>query len=161
MLMSKHLFDELSLDDDEGVDRLRRALAGLARSLRASDSASGLTPTQASILFTVVRAGQVGLSDLSRVEGLNPTMLSRAIGGLEEAGLVRREADPADRRAASVGATPSGRRLLRRLRTDRSNVLRAQLSHLSEDERQRLSDALPVLEVLSARLRDERTAAQR
>jgi DNA-binding MarR family transcriptional regulator len=161
MLMSKHLFDELSLEDDDGVDRLRRALAGLARSLRWSDSGSGLTPTQVSLLFTVVRAGPIGLSQLSRVEGLNPTMLSRAVGALEEEGLLSRTVDPTDRRAASVTATAAGRRLLGRLRAARSDVLRRQLSRLSATERQRLAEALPVLEALSERIRGERKAVQR
>lgn len=138
------------------MDRFRRVLAGLARSLRASDSASGLTPTQVSLLFTVVRSGPIGLSELARVEGLNPTMLSRAVGALEHARLLRREPDPTDGRAASVAATPAGSRLHDRIRADRSDILGAQLSHLSEDERRQLVDVLPVLELLAARLRDER-----
>jgi len=144
---------------EEDADRLRRAVAGLARSLRASDAAaSGLTPTQVSLLFTVVGRGPIRLSDLCRIEGLNPTMLSRAVGALEEAGLVRRTVDPADRRTASVAPTVAGRSLLRRLRAGRSDVLRMQLARLTEDERRRLTEALPALEVLATRLRDERRA---
>lgn len=150
--------DADDIHEADAADRLRHALARIARSLRASDAASGLTPTQVSLLGAVVKHGPIGLSELARVEGLNPTMLSRAVGRLEEEGLLHREQVPGDRRAASVAATPAGRRLLRRLRAERSDVLRAQLARLEEDERTRLLDALPALEALARRLRDERGA---
>src|SRR5919202_6496 len=107
---------------DTTAVRLRKLVAQLARSLRAADGASGLTPTQASILATVVRSGPIALSELARVEGLNATMLSRSLRALEEAGLVRKEPDPGDRRAFTADSTPAGRRLLRRLRHPRNHV---------------------------------------
>lgn len=141
---------------DGDVARLRLTVARLARSLRAGDAASGLTPTQSSLIATVDRKGPIGLSDLARCEGVNPTMLSRAVARLEEAGLFHRATDPDDRRAATVELTPGGRKLLRRLRDGRNDALRAQLAELSPAELRRLAAALPVLEQLADRLKAAR-----
>ena len=142
-------------DGEREAIRLRQAIARLARRLRANDAASGLTPTQGSVLSTVVRHGPVGLSELSRIEGVNPTMLSRAVAALEEAGLVQRQVDARDRRAAIVGPTLLGERLWRRLRAERNDVLHARLAQLDDGERRLLIEALPVLETLAERLRDD------
>ena len=50
--------------------------------------------------------------DLAEAEAINPTLLSRVLGHLEEAGLVARGADPEDARCTLVSATPAGTRLL-------------------------------------------------
>ena len=54
--------------------------------------------------------------------------------GLEEAGLVRRTADPRDGRIARVHATPKGRRVLQRARERRIARLAERLSQLEPDE---------------------------
>lgn len=134
------------------VSHLRHLIGLLSRQLRVIDAASGLTPTQSSVLSTVVRSGRMRLSELSATEGIGATLLSRSIGTLESRGLVRRIVDERDRRVASLEATPAGRRLVRRVRDARSDALRAQIDLLPSADRQRLADALPVLELLVARL---------
>ena len=65
--------------DEETAVRLRIAVARLSRRLRPTSAgqAAGLTPTRASVLLTIVRQGQIGLSALALAENLNPTMLDR------------------------------------------------------------------------------------
>ncbi len=130
-------------------DRLRAAIGRLNRGLRASHTDARLTPSQVSVLFTVVRKGPLGLSDLAAIEGLNPTMLSRVTAQLTERGLIRRRADSDDRRAAVVEATAAGRRQRERIHRARSRVLAEHVEQLSEDERRLLWKALPVLEELA------------
>jgi DNA-binding MarR family transcriptional regulator len=84
---------------------------------------------------------------------MNPTMLSRIIRDLEDAGLVLRRADLVDRRAAFAEATPAGRRLHDRIRSERSDALSAAIELLSPDENIALGAGLPVLEALAERLR--------
>ena len=141
---------------DDDAARLRLGVARLARHLRAVDAASSLTPTQASLLSTIVRRGPLGLSDLAAVEGIDAPTLSRAVARLEEQGLVRRRPDPSDRRAVTVEPSAPGRKLLQRLRAERNDALRARLAELGDDERRLLHDALPVLETLADALRKER-----
>src|SRR5947209_14575939 len=95
-----------ALDLDTAA-RLRVAIGRLSRRLRttAAGSAAGLTPTKISVLLTVVRDGPIRLSALAESESLNPTMLSRVIAHLVDAGLLARTSDDGDRRAAWVEAT--------------------------------------------------------
>src|SRR4051812_21587279 len=104
----------------EEIVRLRQAVMRLARHLRTTSTEEGLTPTQSSVLANLVRNGHVSLTELARFEGVNPTMLSRVLGGLEERGLLVREQDEEDRRSARARATAKGKRLVERLRDRRA-----------------------------------------
>jgi DNA-binding MarR family transcriptional regulator len=95
----------------------------------------------------------MGLSELSFIEGLNPTMLSRIAGKLEAAGLIIRAQDPRDGRAAQLSATESGRMVHDRIRTERTDALLVALAQLSSAERVALTAALPALESLTQSLR--------
>ena len=124
----------------------------LSRRLRPTVAGSGLTPSQISVLFTIVRRGPLGLSELAEIESLNPTMLSRITAQLCDAGLIRRSADPGDRRAAFVVATAAGRRMRERIHRERTQALSAHVEQLDEQQREALWNALPVLEELAERL---------
>ncbi len=168
MLASKQLFRDdgfevteteavlTAAQEDDGA-RLRAAIGKLSRRLRPTVAGSGLTPSQISVLFTVARIGPLRLSELAEIEGLNPTMLSRIAAQLCEAGLLRREADPEDRRAALVRASAAGRRIRERIHRERTELLGAHVEALDEDQREALWKALPVLEELAERLPGRRT----
>jgi DNA-binding MarR family transcriptional regulator len=136
----------------ESSARLRAVIGRLSRRLRPTMAGSGLTPSQISVLFTIVRLGPVGLSELASIEGLNPTMLSRITAQLCDSGLIRREADPSDRRSANVVASAAGRRIRERIHRERTRALNAHVEELDEHQRQLLWAALPVLEELVDRL---------
>ncbi len=140
----------------DSASRLRAVVGKLSRRLRPTLAGGGLTPTFISVLATVCRRGPLRLSELAELEGLNPTMLSRVIAELGARGLVRRVADPDDRRAALVDATPAGQRVREKILNERSDVLNVQLAQLSAEERRVLDEALPVLEALAERLKDRR-----
>jgi DNA-binding MarR family transcriptional regulator len=137
---------------EEPSARLRAVIGRLSRRLRPTVAGSGLTPSQISVLFTVVRLGPLGLSELAAIEGLNPTMLSRVTAQLCDAGLIRRDADPSDRRSANVAATAAGRRIRERIHRERTRALSAHIEQLDQHQRQALWDALPVLEELAEKL---------
>lgn len=137
---------------DLDVARLRDSIGRLARYLRTIDAGSGLTPTQMSLLASLVRLGPVRISELAKRERLNATLLSRAIAGLEAQGLVARTVDPADKRAATIAITRAGRQVLRRLRSARSDVLRSHVVSLPARDQKRLMAVLPVLDDLVERL---------
>ena len=132
--------------------RLRAVIGRLSRRLRPTVAGSGLTPSQISVLFTVVRLGPIGLSELAHVESLNPTMLSRITAQLCDAGLIVRSPARDDRRSAIVAATAAGRRIRERIHRERTRALGAHVDELDERQRQALWAALPVLEELAERL---------
>jgi DNA-binding MarR family transcriptional regulator len=135
------------------VDRLRMALGITSRYLRSTDAGAGLTPTELSILATITRRGSLRLTELAEIERVNPTMLSRMAARLVEGGLISREADADDRRAARVEATAAGVALHERIRAERTASLAAHLDELSEDDMRALVAALPALEALAEGLR--------
>lgn len=53
------------------------------------------------------------VGELARAAGMTQQSMGELIGQLETAGLVRRQVDPADRRARQVVCTPAGRTALR------------------------------------------------
>jgi len=136
----------------EASERLRAVIGRLSRRLRPTLAGSGLTPSQISVLFTVVRVGPIGLSELAAIESVNATMLSRITAQLCDAGLIVRAADRADRRSANVAATAAGRRMRERIHRERTRALDAHVQRLGEREREALWNALPVLEQLAERL---------
>jgi DNA-binding MarR family transcriptional regulator len=136
----------------EPTARLRAVLGKLSRRLRPTLAGSGLTPSEISVLFTIVRFGPLRLSELAEIERLNPTMLSRVVAQLTEAGLIRRTADPQDGRAALVQASAAGRRMRERIHVERTRALDAHVQVLDESQRDALWQALPVLEELAERL---------
>jgi DNA-binding MarR family transcriptional regulator len=138
--------------DDEELARLRVALARITRSLDRRTRGDLLTRTQFSALATIARRGPVRVSEVAELEGVNPTMLSRILGKLEDAGLVRRSPDPADGRVSHVRVTDAGAELHRRLRAERTKLLAAQLAVMPQERGAALLAALPALESLAEHL---------
>jgi DNA-binding MarR family transcriptional regulator len=151
-----HLPSAAPIIDEDTAVRLRVVLARLARRLRPTEagSAAGLTPTRISVLLTVVREERIRISALAAAEGLNPTMLSRAISRLSDDGLVARVSDDGDRRSAWVQSTAAGRRLAERMRRQRTDALNQALDGMSDADRQIIERALPALEGLAEQLQD-------
>jgi DNA-binding MarR family transcriptional regulator len=118
--------------------------------------AAGLTPTRLAVLQTVNRDGPMRLSELAESEGINPTMLSRLTTDLVEAGLLTRVSGQGDRRAAWAEPTAAGRRLVERIRRERTDAVKLALDALPESERRRIDDALSALELFAEQLKGER-----
>jgi DNA-binding MarR family transcriptional regulator len=140
------------LDDPELAARLRLVLNRLARRLR-SQTPGDLSPSRTSALVTIELQGPITLGRLAACERVTPPSVTRMVASLEKRGLVRREADPADRRIARVSLTAEGRRTVQRTRTRKTAYLAMKLRKLDESELAVLREALPVLERL---LEDDR-----
>jgi len=147
--------DTFDVDD---VARLRVALGRISRLLERSIASEGLTRTQLSVLGTVRRHGPIGIGELAEIEGVNPTMLSRIVAKLDEIGLISRQPDPDDGRAARVVITSAGAELQARLQQERTDVLSAMLRELPPGRSRQLLDALPALEALVEQMAARPTA---
>jgi DNA-binding MarR family transcriptional regulator len=133
----------------ELVVRLRGVIPRLARQFNETSTGAGLTPTQYSVLALVRVRGPLGLAELTELEGLNPTMLSRIVKVLDERGLIRRLPDPSDMRAARVEVTPEGARLHEQVREQRTQVLTEWLERLPAETAEQLLAAVPAMEALA------------
>jgi DNA-binding MarR family transcriptional regulator len=138
------------LNDDDAAGRLRAVVGKMARRLNAHARGSGLTPSQLSALGVIARCGPLRLTELAEIESANPTMLSRVVAALDDAGFVRREVDPGDKRASLLEVTAAGRRTHDRLREERGKIISTGLDALDKADRVAVEAALPALERLVA-----------
>lgn len=114
---------------------LRRRFDERARSL-------GVSRAQWQVLFALSRSegtNQAGLAEALDVETIT---VGRMVDRLEEAGLVERRADPADRRAWRLHLTPRAHPLLAQLREVAEEVMAETLSGLSRAEEAVLTELL-------------------
>ena len=97
-----------------GVDAMVVALftliGGLERATRRSEGASTL-----SVLQVVADRGQVRPSEIAAAQGVHPSLVTRQVRTLEDAGYVLVSADPADHRSCLVRLTAAGTAEMRRL----------------------------------------------
>lgn len=69
---------------------------------------AGVSASQASVLFLLLRRGDRRMGDLSRTLSLNPPATTGLIDRMAKAGLVKKTADKADARGAMVALTRKG-----------------------------------------------------
>jgi DNA-binding MarR family transcriptional regulator len=135
----------------ETAARLRVVIARLARQMRQT-SPGGLSPSQWSALVTVEEHEPLRIGDLADREGVSAPTATRLVASLEDAGLLSRTSDPADRRTAYVALTDAGREKLDWARGVRTARLVQRLSAMPPANVQRIVELLPILE---SRLVDE------
>jgi len=133
--------------DTELASSLRLALARTARRLR-QEAGTGLSPSLTAALATVERCGPLTPSELAGLERVARPTVTRVLIRLEEAGLISRTPDPADRRSTLVAITPAGAALLAEARTRKDAFLSERLDGLSPADRATLARAAAILEGL-------------
>jgi len=113
----------------------------------------GLSRTAAATLSRLATSGVARLTDLAVAEGVSQPSMSSLIARLVDRGLVRREPDPDDARAAQLSLTPAGTALVAERRAQRTRRLDMAVSGLSPDDVARIADAVPALTRLADALR--------
>ena len=99
--------------------------------LRAERSGISLSQPALTVLAASRSAGAVRLSELSRLTGLEPALISREVRELTATGHVQRRADPSDGRAGIVVLTPKGRRASEAYRAAADEIIAEVLSSWS------------------------------
>ena len=127
--------------------RLRLAIARTARRLR-QEADGGLSASLTSALATIERHGPLTPSRLADLERVKRPTATRVVVRLEADGLVARTAAPGDARSSLIAVTPSGRALLRRMRTRKNAFLARRLERLEPEELRTLEQAAEILERL-------------
>lgn len=117
----------------------------MLRRVRREDEAIGLSPARLSALSVVVFGGPMRISSLARAEQVRTATMTPIVAALERDGLVTREIDPTDGRAAILRATPKGAKLMAEGRARRVANLAASLRTVSAGERRILQRATAIL----------------
>ena len=134
----------------EALNRVRRALRA---SVRTDISWEALPMAQVELLQTLAEGSGTRVGDLAGRLHLAPSTVSGLISQMLGSGLIRRDTDPEDRRAAVVLLTDEGRKQLASWEVANQRRVADALSRLSRDERAAIVAAVPALRALAAELR--------
>ena len=94
----------------------------------------GVTMAQAKVLYVVLAAGHLRMSELASRLGIGASSASEVVERLVELGLLRRVDDADDRRQVVITATPDAAALIERFRELNQRQLREMLGRLDADE---------------------------
>ena len=132
--------------DSAGDESLSEAFWDVARRLREMSQETlapwDITPAHLRALRTLKRRGTMRLSELSDHLHIAPRSTTEVVDALESRGLVRRLADPGDRRATLVEVTEQGAGLLETIRAARGTEAERVFGRLSPADRADLARIL-------------------
>lgn len=148
--MATHLRDEIRQTrpfdslEQETLLAVERTAAVLMHRFGDALKPHGITPTQYNVLRILRGAGAVGLCRNEIRERLVAQVpdVTRLLDRMEDAGLVERERDAADRRLVTTRITGAGLQLLKRLDAPVLDLHRRHLGHLSAAQLRSLIDLL-------------------
>ena len=86
------------------------------------------------VLGTLAFCGPSRLTTIAERTGFDPSTVSRQVADLEKAGLLARAADPEDRRAILLQATPHGQQLMDRLSAGRRKRIERLLTDWNSED---------------------------
>ena len=119
-----------------------------------------IPPAQLRVLTIVAANRHTNMSRLAEALDVVPSSASRLCDRLEATGLLRRVADPRDRREVRLLLTPTSRRLLSDLRERRRAALSEVLERMPATDRQDLLRALQSFEAAATPSAPEETKRQ-
>jgi DNA-binding MarR family transcriptional regulator len=132
--------------DPVSDESLADALGAVARRLRERSGETlapwGITPAHLRALRTLSRHGTMRLSELSERLEIAPRSATEVVDALQDRDLVRRLADPGDRRATLVEVTEHGAGLLAEIRATRGPEAGRVFGRLSPADRAELARLL-------------------
>ncbi|MBP2706866.1 winged helix-turn-helix transcriptional regulator [Microbispora sp. RL4-1S] len=127
----------------------------IRRRLRQDLPGPSLRGAQVELLRLVETDPGIGVALAARTLHLAGNSVSTLVNQLVEAGMLRREVDPADRRAARLFVTEAAAERMSRWRSARLRLVGDALTRLPEDEIAAVEAALPALRHLIAELAKE------
>jgi DNA-binding MarR family transcriptional regulator len=134
-------------DPGQLADLLHRPTRRLRRSQAERLAPLGLTPAQERALRVISRSDEpLRMTELADRLGIVPRSLTTVVDALEEAGLVRREIDPRNRRAILLRLTDQGNAVRDELREARRRAAEDLFAPLSDDDRELLASLLARLD---------------
>jgi DNA-binding MarR family transcriptional regulator len=133
----------------ELASTLRVSVMRLSRRLRAERLQTDLSLNQLATLGTLDRHGPLTPRELAEHEKVQPPSMTRVLAGLEERGLILRTPHASDGRQHLVSLTADARTLLKEDRRKREAWLAQRLAELTQEERDVLRAAAPVIERLT------------
>ena len=137
------------MDRDAAMTAIAQDEAALLRLFSRSQFTallqSALTMQQLKVLLLLHGDGPLMSHELADALRISPASVTGLVDRLVDRGLVRRVADPADRRARHVHPTTEGSRLVEQLMAEGAEHRAALLAHLDDDSVQTIATAFAAL----------------
>lgn len=151
------------MDGTELAERLMGTVQGLRRALRRRVRADLAGPppwadvpgAQVEVLRVVAAHPGIGVAAAARELNLATNSVSTLVNALVDADLLRREADPGDRRAVRLRLTPVADDRMAAWRRLRTGLVSGALAQLSEKDVGTIAEAVPALEKLMGILKEQ------
>jgi DNA-binding MarR family transcriptional regulator len=141
--------DGTNHDVESLAEDLRRAVGTFVRAVREKSDAEKSAQTEA--LGLLDRDGPMNIAALAQRRNVTHQTMRLVVAQLETAGLVARQADPADRRSQLFSLSPLGHSALTRGRTARASKIGEMIDKtLTVEEQGVLQTAVALLDKLSA-----------
>lgn len=122
--------------------QLRRACESIRNELDAALSAHNVNYHQMSMLVAVSSGAARSPAEISRLLGVDPAVVTRALGRFEARQLIVRLRNQTDRRTVHVLLTPTGEQVVAQLCEIASRVLEGRLGRFSKIEFEKLGNLL-------------------
>jgi DNA-binding MarR family transcriptional regulator len=145
--LSKTEVDAVAAELLESLGRIRRQAR---RRLGRPGPLASLSTAQLELVRVVRRAPGISVGLAAAELGVAANTVSTLVGALQQADIVRRGADPEDRRTARLYLTPAAKRRVERWRDERAAVVADAIGTLSERDRRAIVAALPALAAVAA-----------
>ena len=132
--------------EQEAMLNLERTTAVLSHAIAEALKPHGITPTQYNVLRILRGAGEPGLCRNEVRDRLVSQVpdVTRLLDRLEEAGLIERSRDAADRRLVTTRITAKGQQMLQELDAPVVEMHRRQLGHMTREQLRTLIELLGV-----------------
>ncbi|MBE3573239.1 MAG: MarR family transcriptional regulator [Moorella humiferrea] len=137
--------------DELPVVHLRQLIDELARTLQLVEKSEvgccGVTLSQCHLLLEVSRRkeGETSLSELAAALELDLSTVSRVADGLVRRGLLKREADPKDRRRLALFLTTAGRELVETINRGMNEYVKEIFRQIPTEKRRTVLEGLDLL----------------
>jgi DNA-binding MarR family transcriptional regulator len=139
------------------AEALFEALGSVRRQVRRTAGRpwpAQLSGSQVELVRLVRRSPGVTVSEAAESLRLAGNTVSTLVRQLTDAGVLRREPDPADRRVARLHVTAAARGRIEGWRDRRAELAARAIGQLTDDDARALADAVPALTALVAALQD-------
>jgi DNA-binding MarR family transcriptional regulator len=135
----------MKINLEVAVQDLLHVVSVLVRRVRAAAGDGGMSLSEAAVLKRLAEDGSATTAELARVERMKPQSMGAIIAGLEEDGLVTRQAHSTDGRQMLIQLTAKGTAQQEDRRAAKKDWLVKALGRLEKEEQETLVRAIGIL----------------
>ena len=130
------------------VTEFGQALRMLVRRIHRAGATREAPWHQLVVIKRLDEEGPMTIADLARAENVTPQSMRASVAALEHAGLAGRRPHPSDKRSVLIALTDKGAAARRDWKKAKRTWLASAIAQLSDEERELLSAACPVIKRL-------------